>query len=76
MIVNGQVVGEGHGRDALGHPLDALAWLANRLVERCTMLKAGHLVMTGSLVPARALKAGETLVTEIEGLGEARLSAV
>ncbi|MBM3540791.1 MAG: hydratase [Alphaproteobacteria bacterium] len=76
MIVNGQVVGEGHGRDALGHPMEALAWLANRLVERGTMLKAGHLVMTGSLVPARALKPGETLVTEIEGLGEARLIAV
>ena len=34
MIVNGKVVGEGHGRDAHGHPLEALAWLANRLAKR------------------------------------------
>ena len=73
MIVNGECVGEGHGRDALGHPLEALAWLANRLAERGQPLQAGHLVMTGSLVAARALAPGEELVTAIDGLGEARL---
>ncbi len=75
MVVNGEVVGEGHGRDAYGHPLQALAWLANRLAARGGRgLEAGDLVMTGSLVVTKPLKKGDTMATEIEGLGEARLT--
>ena len=34
MRINGEVVGEGYGRDVLGHPLDALAWLASTLATQ------------------------------------------
>ncbi|MFO0997352.1 MAG: fumarylacetoacetate hydrolase family protein [Alphaproteobacteria bacterium] len=76
MIVNGTVVGEGHGRDALGHPMEALAWLANHLVQRGRHLKAGDLVMTGSLVVNKLLAKGDEMATEIESLGTARLKVV
>jgi 2-keto-4-pentenoate hydratase len=75
MVVNGKVVGEGHGRDAYGHPLEALAWLANRLAKRGGRgLEKGDLVMTGSLVVNKVLQKGDTMATEIEGLGEAKLT--
>src|SRR3569833_257057 len=48
--VDGQEVGAGVGSDVLGHPLDALAWLANSLAERGQVLKAGEIVLLGSLV--------------------------
>ncbi len=76
MTVGDELVGEGSGADVLGHPLEALAWLANSLVGRGRMLRAGEVVLTGSVVATRWLDPGETLTVVIEGLGEARLEIV
>jgi 2-keto-4-pentenoate hydratase len=43
-------IGEGHGRDILGHPLNSVAWLATQLASRGVRLKAGQVVMTGSVM--------------------------
>jgi 2-keto-4-pentenoate hydratase len=43
-------IGEGHGRDILGHPFNSVAWLASQLASRGEMLKAGQVVMTGSVM--------------------------
>ena len=72
-IVNGEVVGEGAGSDVLGHPFEALAWLANSLAERGRMLRAGDIVLTGSMVTTSWLDPGDEMTTIIDGLGEARL---
>ena len=74
MLINDEVVGEGVGGDALGHPLIPLAWLANNLNQRGTMLRAGDVVLTGSIVATKWLQPGDHMVTEIEGLGQASLS--
>jgi 2-keto-4-pentenoate hydratase len=47
MKVDGKVVGEGKGGDALGDPFLALAWLANQQRTR-DGLKAGQVVTTGT----------------------------
>jgi len=57
----------------LGHPHNALAWLANHLAADGKNLRAGQLVLTGSLVKTVWLKAGDEVVMELEGLG--RVSA-
>lgn len=43
-------IGEGHGRDILGHPFNSVAWLATQLASRAVGLKAGQVVMTGSVM--------------------------
>ncbi|MDR3490234.1 MAG: fumarylacetoacetate hydrolase family protein [Bradyrhizobium sp.] len=43
-------IGEGHGRDILGHPFHSVAWLATQLASRGVGLKAGQVVMTGSVM--------------------------
>src|SRR6202035_294336 len=43
-------IGEGHGRDILGHPFNSVAWLATELASRGEGLKAGQVVMTGSVM--------------------------
>jgi 2-keto-4-pentenoate hydratase len=47
---DGVAIGEGHGRDILGHPFNSVAWLATQLASRGVGLKAGQVVMTGSVM--------------------------
>ncbi len=47
-------IGEGHGRDILGHPFHSVAWLATQLASKGVGLKAGQVVMTGSVMRVRA----------------------
>ncbi|WP_213739411.1 fumarylacetoacetate hydrolase family protein [Bradyrhizobium sp. dw_411] len=47
---DGGAIGEGHGRDILGHPFNSVAWLATQLASRGVGLKAGQIVMTGSVI--------------------------
>lgn len=70
MIINGEVVGEGHGRDVLGQPMNAVAWLANNLIERGRQLRAGDVISTGSVVQTRFLDPGDTMATDIDDLGQ------
>jgi 2-keto-4-pentenoate hydratase len=43
-------IGEGRGGDILGHPFNSVAWLVAHLAERGAGLKAGEIVMTGSVM--------------------------
>ncbi len=74
MEINGELVGEGMGSDVMGHPLEPLSWLANALAAHGQELKAGMVVITGSIVPPKWLSAGDSALIEIEGLGKAELS--
>ena len=74
MEINGELVGEGMGSDVMGHPLEPLAWLANNLASRGQELKAGMVVITGSIVSPKWLEPGDSALIEIEGLGKAELS--
>jgi 2-oxo-3-hexenedioate decarboxylase/2-keto-4-pentenoate hydratase len=67
--VNGVEVGQGTGADVLGHPHIPLAWLANHLAAGGKGLRAGEIVLTGSLVKTVWLEAGDHVVMELEGLG-------
>lgn len=66
---NGQVIDTGWGRDAMGDPIVALAWLANVLYRSGTSLKAGDLVMTGGLTRAHAARSGDIFSAHFNGLG-------
>jgi 2-keto-4-pentenoate hydratase len=71
--VNGKKVGEGKGSDVMGHPLDALAWLANNLAGRGLGLWRGDVVITGSLVTSKFPKAGDHIRFEAGALGSVEL---
>ena len=73
MSINGNPVGEGYGRDVMGHPFNVLAWLANSFVARGRALKAGEFVLTGSLVETKWCEAGDEVRIEIDGLGTAEM---
>jgi 2-keto-4-pentenoate hydratase len=68
-VINGVEAGAGTGADVLGHPHHALAWLANHLAADGKSLRAGQIVLTGSLVKTVWLKAGDAVTMELAGLG-------
>ncbi len=74
MTINGQPAGEGKGGDVLGHPLEALAWLANTLAQRGKSLKKDMIVMTGSIVSTKFLNQGDEVHFRIDTLGGVRLT--
>lgn len=71
---NGHRISEGYGSAVQGSPLTAVAWLANTLGTYGVPLKAGEIILSGSLVPLEPARAGDEFVTTIEGLGTARVS--
>ena len=73
MTINGELVGEGRGADVMGHPLEPLAWLANMLSTRNAALKAGMIIITGSIVTPKFLNPGDHATVAVEGLGQATL---
>jgi 2-oxo-3-hexenedioate decarboxylase/2-keto-4-pentenoate hydratase len=74
MTINGQPAGEGKGGDVLGHPMEALAWLANTLAGRGKSLQKDMIVMTGSIVTTKFLNQGDEVRFGIDTLGEVRLT--
>jgi 2-keto-4-pentenoate hydratase len=71
--IDGQEVGRGTGADVMGHPLDALAWLANHLQQRGLKFSAGDLATTGSLVTSKFPLPGSTVEFSVDGLGSVSL---
>ncbi|MDT0508575.1 fumarylacetoacetate hydrolase family protein [Novosphingobium sp. MMS21-SN21R] len=71
MEINGSVLSLGAGAAALGHPLNAAAWLAQTLARRGEPLKAGDILLAGALGPMVALNPGDHVRAIVGGLGEA-----
>ncbi len=75
LTINGREIGQGRGGDVMGNPLNALAWLANKLAAAGTPLRRGMVVMTGSMVPIQFPAPGDRAIVEVSGLGTAELVA-
>jgi 2-keto-4-pentenoate hydratase len=60
----------GHGKNVLGDPRVALAWLANELRELGITLRAGEVVTTGTCHPPLPIQAGDHLATDFGVLGK------
>lgn len=60
----------GHGSAVLGHPFAAVTWLANHLSGQGGALRAGEVVMTGSIVTTKFPQAPGRWRYAAEGLGD------
>lgn len=69
---NGIVIDEGVSSAVMGHPAAAVAWLANKLHEFGIRLKAGEIILSGSLTKAYEVAAGDTFSAEFAGIGTAK----
>ncbi len=74
VLLDGEKVDRGMGRDVLGHPFIPLTWLANHLAAAGTGLRAGEIVLTGSLVTTRFPTVPGKFRFELSGLGAVEVS--
>ncbi len=70
---NGEVAATGAGAAALGSPVNCVTWLANTLGRLGVPLKAGEVILSGSLVPLIPVVPGDRMELAIGGIG--RLAA-
>jgi len=68
---NGEIVATGAGAAALGHPVNAVTWLANTLGQLGMGLKAGEVILSGSLAAMVPVQAGDNLRMTLGGVGSA-----
>jgi len=75
VAIDGLQRADGHGRDLLGHPIAALAWLAaSPTAAAFGGLKAGQVVMLGSVTPPIWLPRPCHVSVAFDGLGEATVT--
>ena len=68
-LLDGTEIAKGLGSAVMGGAMISLAWLANKLISHGKHLKAGDVILTGSVHPPAFLGAKGAARTEFEGLG-------
>jgi 2-oxopent-4-enoate hydratase len=66
---NGEIVATAAGAAVLGHPANAVTWLANKLAHYNISLKAGEIIMSGSLTVACPVAAGDNIRAIFDRIG-------
>ena len=74
LSVNGRVVREGRGANALGDPLNVMVWLANRRSREGKGMKAGQVVNTGTTAGIFFAEPGGEAVADFGPLGRVSLT--
>lgn len=70
---NGEIEETGVASAVMGNPINAIAWLANKLHEFGVTMQPGHVVLSGSFIKAVPFGAGDNLVALFDTLGEVTL---
>jgi 2-keto-4-pentenoate hydratase len=59
---------EGMGKDVMGNPANAVAWLANTLSDHSDFLKKGDIILSGAISAALPADLGDRFSAEFEGI--------
>lgn len=72
LTCDGQTLSAGTGEACLGHPVNAVVWLANAVARRGVPLQAGEVILSGSLGPLVPVERGRIYEATFTGLGAVR----
>jgi 2-oxo-3-hexenedioate decarboxylase len=73
---DGKVFGTAAGAAVMGHPAEAIAWLANELGERDRVLQGGWTILSGGLTAPAPLRAGGSVTATFARLGSLTLRVI
>nr|ACA01540.1 4-oxalocrotonate decarboxylase [Geobacillus stearothermophilus] len=74
LYINGELKACGAGAAVFNHPANSVAVLANMLARKGERLKAGDIILTGGITEAIQLSAGDTVIGQLDQLGDVSLS--
>jgi 2-oxo-3-hexenedioate decarboxylase len=74
--INGEIRSMAAGAAVLGHPLAAVAMMANHLGERGQHIPAGTFIMTGGVTEALLVNPGDNVVVRFQDLGSVSMRFV
>ena len=74
LSINGEIQQTGSARAVMGNPINAVAWLVNKLHEFGVSIQPGDVIMSGSFVRAVPFGPGDTLLALFDQLGEVSVS--
>lgn len=66
---NGEYLDSADGSAVMGHPAQAVAWLANVLGTYGIFLHSGEVILSGALSKAIPIEDGDTFTAEFEHIG-------
>ena len=58
---NGLLVGSGTGSEVMGNPINPIVWLANKMAELGDYLRAGEIIISGSVVTPIRVSPGDNI---------------
>lgn len=70
---NGEIVAKGNSSAVLGHPLNAVSWLARKVESFGVRLRKGDVILPGTATRAFDIAPGDHFVAEFLGLGSVTL---
>jgi 2-keto-4-pentenoate hydratase len=70
---NGEIAATAAGSAVLGHPAQAVAWLANKLATYGIVLRKGEVILSGSLTAAIPVAAGDFIRADFGLLGDVKI---
>jgi 2-keto-4-pentenoate hydratase len=71
---NGTDLRQGTGREVLGDPLRAVAWLANAVARHGVSIEAGQTVLSGSMTATVPVYPGDTVEADFGAAGRVTLA--
>ena len=73
LAINGDIMETGTAAAVMGNPINAVAWLANKLAEFDVAMEPGDVILSGSFVKAVPFDAGDSVHAQFDQLGEVTL---
>ncbi|MET0580234.1 MAG: fumarylacetoacetate hydrolase family protein [Ilumatobacteraceae bacterium] len=73
LAINGDILETGTAAAVMGNPVNAVAWLANKLAEFGVAMEPGDVILSGSFVKAVPFGAGDNVHAMFDHLGEVSL---
>ena len=70
VTINGAAAATGAGEAVLGHPYNAVAWLAAKLAQFGERVRAGDYIMSGSFTRQFPLARGDRIEAVFDGIGK------
>jgi 2-oxo-hept-3-ene-1,7-dioate hydratase/2-keto-4-pentenoate hydratase len=73
LLINGDIMETGSAAAVMGNPINAVAWLANKLDEFDVTMEPGDVILSGSFIKAAPFEAGDSVIALFDQLGEVTL---